>query len=175
MKMSTFLDKKIVFSLLILVVGFVADPVLAACPSSGLAASSGATDINGDCAVVGDINLSGSATLTMSNGNLSVTGKIILQENSVPSVTTATLTFPQTNFSQYSIKLNGQSQFIMTDSTFVTNATIQNPTEVYPFDASKISVSSSSFATTWLNFAPGNTGIVNIPKLDDQAKFYIYT
>lgn len=67
MKMSTFLAKKIVFSLSILVVGFVADPVLAGCPSSGLAASSGTTDINGDCAVVGDINLSGSAWQSFCN------------------------------------------------------------------------------------------------------------
>ena len=154
----------------------------------------------------------------MSNGNLSVTGKIILKENSVLSVTTGTLTFPQTNFAQYTIKLNGQSQFTMIDLTFVTNATIQNsfamsinanddfvvrfensnlnmktgswligifnnnsklnvinsqnlPTEIYPHDASTISVSSSSFSALWLNFASGDTGIVNIPKLDNQGKF----
>ncbi len=218
MKMSSFLDKKIVFSLSILVVGFVADPVLAGCPSSGLTASSGATDINGDCAVVGDITLSGSATLTMSNGNLSVTGNIILTENSIFSVTTGTLTFPQTNFAQYTIILNGPSQFTMTDSSFVTNAAIQNslamsinandnsvvrfensnlnmktgswlignfnnnskltvinsqylPTEIYPLNASTISVSSSTFSTLWLNFASGDTGTVNIPKLDDQGKY----
>ncbi len=62
----------------------------------------------------------------MSNGNLSVTGNIILKKNAKFSVTTGTLTFLQTNFAQYSIKLNGPSQFTMTDSTFITNATIQN-------------------------------------------------
>lgn len=152
----------------------------------------------------------------MSNGNLSVTGNIILTENSIFSVTTGTLTFPQTNFAQHSIKLNGPSQFTMTGSSFVTNATIQNsfgmsinandnsvvrfensnldiktgswlignfnnnskltvinsqylPTEIYPLDASTISVSSSTFSTTWLNFASGDMGTVNIPKLDNQG------
>jgi len=215
--MFTFLDKKIVFSVLILVAGFAGGPVLASCPSSGLAASVGATNIQGDCAVVGNITLSGSATLTITNGTLSVTGNIILNENSVLSVTTGTLAFPQTNFSQYSIKLNGTSKFTMTNSSFVTNSTKHNnfamslnanddsivhfensnlnttgswllgnfqnnsklnvintqnlPTEIYPFDAATISVTSSSFAGVWLNFASGDMGIVNIPKFDSQGHF----
>jgi hypothetical protein len=221
MTLFTFFDKKIFFSLLILGVSL-ADPVLASCPSSGLTASTGATTINGGCAVVGNITLSGSATLTMSNGNLFVSGNIVLNDNASLSVTTGTLTFPQSNFSQYSIKLYGASQFTVIDSSFVTNFAKQNnfamslnandnsvvrfknanlnttsswllgnfhnnsklivintknlPTEMYPFDASKISVSSSSFAGLWLNFASGDKGIVNVPKLDTNGKFnFIFT
>jgi hypothetical protein len=218
MKRFTFFDKKILYPILISGVSFIADPVLASCPSSGLTTSSGATTIQGDCAVVGNINLSGTATLTATGGNLSVQGNITLSGQSVLSVANGALTFPQVNYSQYSIALNGSSQLTLNGSSFVTNATGQNnfsmalnandnsvvrfensklntntgswllgnfynnsklniinaqnlPTEIYPFNASTISVSSSSFAGVWLNFAPGDAGIVNIPGLDTYGNF----
>src|ERR1700730_6127115 len=218
MKRFTFLDKKILYPSLILVLSFTADPVMASCPSSGLTTSSGATNIQGNCTVVGNINLSGSATLTATGGNLSVQGNITLSGQSVLSVANGALTFPQVNYSQYSIALNGSSQLTLNGSSFVTNATGQNnfsmalnandnsivqfknstlntntgswllgnfynnsklniidtqnlPTEIYPFNAATISVSSSSFAGVWLNFAPGDAGIVNIPALDTNGNF----
>jgi hypothetical protein len=217
MTTRTSMNKPILSSILMLAVSTVADPALAGCPSSGLTASSGITNIQGDCIVVGDINLSGSATLAMTNGTLSVAGNIILNNNSALSVTTGTLTFPQTNFSQYAIKLYGTAKFTMTDSSFVTNSTNTNnfpmsltangdsvvrfensnlnttdswllgnfrnnsklnvinsqtlPTEIYPFDASTISVSSSSFASIWLDFASGDVGTINIPKFDNTGKY----
>jgi hypothetical protein len=211
------INQTIFLSILMLVVSFAPDPVLAGCPSSGLTASSGVTNIQGDCTVVGNINLSGSATLAMTNGTLAVTGNIVLNDNSALSVTSGTLTIPQTNFSQYSIKLYGSAKFTMSGSAFVTNATNQNnfamsltangdsavrfensnlnttgswllanfynnsklnvinsqtlPTEIYPFDASTISVSSSSFASMWLNFVSGDVGTLNIPKFDTTGKY----
>jgi len=223
MKKFNSMNKIIFFLLSILAVSFVADPVLASCPSFGLTASTGVTNISGDCAVVGNIALSGSETLTMTNGILSVNGNIILSDNSLLSVTTGTLSFPQTNYSQYSITLNGSSKLTLKNSSFVTSSlenthfpmsltanndsvadfedsnlntttgswllgyfyndsklTVTNtqdiPTEIYPFDASTMSVSSSSFASMWLNFASGDAGIVNLPQLDTYGKYnFIFT
>lgn len=49
--------------------------------------------------------------------------------------------------------------------------TVNLPTEIYPFDKSTISVSSSSFAGLWLDFASGDVATVNIPSLDTQGNF----
>jgi hypothetical protein len=218
MQSYTSINKTIFPPILMFVASFIPDPVLAACPSSGITASSGVTNIQGNCTVVGNINLSGSATLAMTTGALFVKGNIILNDNSVFSVTAGTLIFPQTNYSQYSITLNGTSHLTMTASSFVTSSSNQThfpmtltatdhsvarfdnsflntatgswllgyfgnnstltvtntqnlPTEIYPFDASTISVSSSSFAGMWLNFASGDMGIVNIPKFDSSGRY----
>jgi hypothetical protein len=189
------------------------------CPSSGLTSSANTINLEGNCDIVGDLNLSGSAALTMTNGILSITGNIVLNDNSELTVTSGGLTFPQTNYSQYSITLNNNSQLTMTGSTLVTNATQQNnfsmnlnandssvanfehstldastgswllgnfndqstlnmtntqnlPTEIYPVDASKISISSGSgFAAVWLEFASGSNGTVEIPTQDSEGNY----
>src|SRR4051812_47445945 len=46
--------------------------VYADCPSAGLRAASGAINLRGDCVISGDVNLSGTAALTMTSGVLSI-------------------------------------------------------------------------------------------------------
>lgn len=218
MSIVTILGKTFVSSILLLALGLIADHALAACPASGLTASSGATSIDGNCTIVGDISLSGSATLTVTSGTLSISGNLVLGDDSKLKVTNGTLAFKQTTYYQYYIALNGRSELSMTDSSFVTNDTDQNnfsmsldaydsatvffsgsqlntktgswllasfhnksklsvtntqnlPTEVYPSDAATISVSSSTFASLWLDLASGDKGTVNIPRLDARKNF----
>jgi hypothetical protein len=188
------------------------------CPSTGLTSSANTLNLEGNCAIVGNVSLSGSAALTMTNGILSIAGNVVLNDSSQLTVTSGGLTFPQTNYSQYSITLNGNSQLTMTGSTLVTNATQQNnfsmdvnandssvanfenstlnpntgswllgsfsgqstlnvnnsqnvPTEIYPNDAAKISISSGSGSTVWLNFPSGSDGTIEIPTRDSQGNF----
>jgi hypothetical protein len=98
----------------------------AACPSSGLTSSAGTINLQGNCAIAGDVNLSGSAALTMTSGILSIQGNVVLSDSSQLTVTGGGLTFPQTNYSQYSVTLNGNSQLILKSSAWVTNGTQQN-------------------------------------------------
>src|SRR5882762_4993732 len=84
--------------------------VYGVCPSSGLKSSANTLNLKGDCAIVGDVNLSGSAALTMTRGQLSIKGNIILNDSASLTVTNGSLSFPQTNYSQYSVTLNGKSQ-----------------------------------------------------------------
>ncbi len=96
------------------------------CPASGLTSSASAINLAGDCDVTGNINLSGSAALTMTKGVLTVNGNIVLAGNSQLTVMNGGLTFPQTNYSQYLIVLNGNSQLTLNNSNFVTNGTKEN-------------------------------------------------
>ena len=96
------------------------------CPASGLTSSAGIVNLQENCAITGDVNLSGSATLTMTGGALSIAGNVVLGDNSQLSVTGGSLTLPQTNYSQYSVTLNGTSQLALTNSSWITNGTPQN-------------------------------------------------
>jgi hypothetical protein len=98
----------------------------AACPTSGLTSSAGTINLQGDCAIAGDVNLSGTAALTMTGGILTIQGNVVLNGNSQLSVTGGGLTFPQTNYNQYSVTLNGNSQLTLRSSAWVTNGTQQN-------------------------------------------------
>ena len=100
---------------------------LAACPASGLISSSAGTiNLQGNCTIAGDVNLSGAAVLTMTSGILSIQGNVVLNDAAQLSVTGGGLTFPQTNYNQYSVTLNGNSQLTLKGSTWVTNGTQQN-------------------------------------------------
>jgi hypothetical protein len=76
--------------------------------------------------MAGDVNLSGSAALTMTGGTLSIQGNVVLNDSAQLTVTNGGLTFPQTNYNQYSVTLNGNSQLTLTNSAWVTNGTQQN-------------------------------------------------
>jgi hypothetical protein len=45
------------------------------------------------------------------------------------------------------------------------------PTEIYPTDASQISISGSSLAGVWLDFSSGSNGTVNIPTQNSQGNY----
>jgi hypothetical protein len=125
-----------------------------ACPSSGLTSSAGSITLQGNCAIVGDVNLSGSAALTMTSGILTVQGNIILNDNAQLTVTGGGLTFPQTNYSQYSVTLNGNSRLTLKSSAWITNGTRQNnfsmvlqaqQSSVVDFEDSALDTSSGSW------------------------------
>ncbi|MGA2416830.1 MAG: hypothetical protein ABSF59_20425 [Candidatus Sulfotelmatobacter sp.] len=189
------------------------------CPSAGFTSSTQMLHLKGDCEIAGDVDLSGSAALAISNGTLSITGNVVLNGDAALTVGGGALAFPQTNYSQYSVTLNGHSHLTLKDSAMVTNGTTQNnfsmllqandfssvdfensaldtssgswllgdfngrsrlttaktqnlPTEIYPADAARISISSgSSFAALWLQFVPGSKGTVNIPRQDSQGHY----
>ncbi|MGH9842404.1 MAG: hypothetical protein ACREEM_26965, partial [Blastocatellia bacterium] len=189
---------------------------LGACPASGISSSSGAIDLASNCNVVGNITLSGTASLTMTGAVLSVTGNIVLRDQAQLTVTSGGLTFPQTDNFQYSMTLNNSTHLTLRNSTLVTNGTSQNnftvnlnayntsvvdfessnktrpswllgnfhdqsqlivnnstelPTEIYPSDASQISIANSNFAGVWLEFVAGSSGAINVPQKDAQGNF----
>jgi len=96
------------------------------CPTSGFTSSSERLHLEGDCNIAGDVNLSGSAALTVTRGVLSIEGNVTLAGNAKLAVEGGVLGFPQTNYSQYSVTLNGNSNLSLRNSRWVTNATQQN-------------------------------------------------
>ncbi len=90
---------------------------LGVCPASGLTSSAGIVNLQENCTINGDVNLSGSATLTMTGGALSIAGNLALNDNAQFTVTRGNLRFPQVNYSQYSVTLNGTSQLALTNSS----------------------------------------------------------
>lgn len=186
------------------------------CPASGISSSSGAINLTSNCQVVGDVTLSGTASLTMTGAVLSVTGNIALNDQAQLRVTNGGLTFPQTDNFQYAVSLNNSARLTLNQSVLVTNGTAQNnftatlnayntsvvdfefatksrdswllgnfhdqsrlivnsstelPTEIYPSDASQISVANSNFAGLWLEFVSGSSGTINVPRQDAQGNF----
>src|SRR5579863_870068 len=93
------------------------------CPSGGLTSSTEVITIKTDCTIAGNLDLSGSAALTMSGGVLSVKGNVTLSDTAALRVTNGELIFPQTNYNQDSVTLNGHSTLTLTGSTVATNAT----------------------------------------------------
>jgi len=146
----------------------------AVCPVSGLTSSAGIVNLQENCTINGDVNLSGSATLTMTGGALSIAGNLALNDNAQFTVTGGNLRFPQATYSQYSVNLNGNSQLALTNSAWITNGTPQNnfsmtlqanDSSVVNFENSTLDTSSGS----WLlgNFKSGSslnvTGSQNLP------------
>ena len=187
-----------------------------ACPASGISSSSGAISLASNCEVVGNIALSGTASLTMTGAVLSVTGNIVLNDQAQLTVTNGGLTFPQTDNFQYSLSLRNSARLTLNQSMLVTNGTAKNnfsttlnaydtsvvdfessgkskeswllgnfhdrsrlivnrstdlPTEIYPLDASQISIANSNYAGVWLEFAGGSSGTITVPKKDAQGNF----
>ncbi len=122
------------------------------CPAIGISSSSGAINLTSNCQVVGDIILSGTASLTMTGAVLTVQGNIVLNDQAQLTVTNGGLTFPQTGFSQYAMSLNNSAHLTMNNSSFVTNGTFQNNftmvldaynTSVVDFESSILSTAGS--------------------------------
>lgn len=189
------------------------------CPTAGLNSTNQIINLQGDCEINGNLTLSGSSALRMSNGTLTIRGHLELRDTSELHVTTGSLKFPQMNYSQYSIALHQYSLLKMIDSSVITNATTQNnfsmsldahdnstvniensnlntesgswllanfhdqsklimqqsnnlPTEIYPSDASNISISAgSAFAGLWLEFGSGSNATINVPTKDSQENY----
>jgi hypothetical protein len=58
------------------------------------------------------------------------------------------------------------------NSTLLVANSQNLPTEVYPSDASNVTITSGSgIAGVWLNFPPGSNGTVNIPTLDQYGNY----
>jgi hypothetical protein len=134
------------------------DPAIAAnsgtCPASGISSSSGAINLNSNCQVAGDINLSGTASLTMTDAVLTVQGNIVLNDQAVLTVINGGLTFPQTDYFQNWMYLNNNSQMIIKKSSFVTNATSNKSLGMFlkAYDSSVIIFEESTLLTkgSWL-------------------------
>ena len=189
------------------------------CPTTGYTASANTLNLEGECVVDGNINLSGNAALTMTNGTLGIMGNVVLSGNAKLTVTNGGMVFPQTGYGQYSLSLNGNSQLTLKKTVVITNGTGQNnfsmllaandsavvtcedsgldpsggswllgnfngkstlrmigaqnlPTEIYPFDKSRVSISAgSNFAALWLEFMPGSKASVQIPSYNAQGNY----
>jgi hypothetical protein len=188
------------------------------CPASGISSPSGAIDLTSDCQVVGNITLSGTASLTITGAVLTVIGNIVLNDQAQVTVTNGGLTFPQTGFSQYRVTLNNSANMSLNNSSFVTTGILNKnytmaldayntsvvdfeastlswlggswllgnfhdqsqlivnnskdlPTEIYPSDSSRISVSNSNVATLWLEFISGSSATINVPQHDKLGNF----
>jgi hypothetical protein len=218
MNIGALFNRTAVWSIVLSGVGLLAHPSLAACPSSGLTAASGTTTINANCAIVGDLVLSGSAAVKLTAGKLTISGNIVLRDDAKVEVANATLAFKQTSYYQYYIELYNRTKISFTNAKLSTNETGKNnlsmsltaydnssvdvsgsnldanttswllahfynnsklnvvgtkflPTEIYPSDSSTTTVSTSDFATLWLDLAKGDTGVVTVPSLDNYGKF----
>ncbi len=189
------------------------------CPTAGLASTNQTINLQGDCEINGNVSLSGSSALLMTNGTLTIRGQLVLNDTSELRVTNGNLKFPQSNYSEYSVTLHQHSLFKLLNSSMITNATTQNnfsmsldaydnstvnvensnlntgtgswllanfhdqsslimqasedlPTEIYPSDASNISISAgSSFAGLWLEFGAGSNATINVPIKDSQQNY----
>lgn len=137
------------------------------CPTSGFTSSSEGLNLEGNCNIAGDVNLSGSAGLTMKRGILSIEGNVTLAGNAKLAVTNGVLGFPQTNYSQYSVTLQGSSSLSLRNSQWVTNATPQNnfsmllaanDSSVVNFDGSGLDTSGGS----WLLGSFANQSRLNV-------------
>jgi len=137
------------------------------CPASGFTSSSESLTLKGNCNIAGDVNLSGSAALTMTRGILSIEGNVTLAGDAKLEVTDGVLGFPQTNYSQYSVTLNANSSLTFKNSQWVTNATQQNnfsmllaanDSSVVNFDGSGLDTSSGS----WLLGSFANQSRLNV-------------
>ncbi len=131
------------------------DPAIAGtCPASGISSSSGAINLNSNCQVAGDINLSGTASLTMTDAVLTVQGNIVLNDQAVLMVTNGGLTIPQTDYFQNWMNLNNNSQMIIKKSSFVTNATSNKSLGMFlkAYDSSVLTFEESTLLTrgSWL-------------------------
>ena len=62
----------------------------------------------------------------MTGGTLSIAGNLALADHATLRISNGGLTFPQTNYNQYSITLNGESQLLLSGATLITNQTQQN-------------------------------------------------
>jgi hypothetical protein len=138
------------------------------CPVSGISSASGAINLASNCQVVGNITLSGTASLTMTGAVLTVNGNIVLNDQAQLTITNGGLTFPQTYYSQYSVSLNNSSNMKLTNAIVVTNGTSINNfsmalnaynTSIVDFEASTLSTTGGS----WLlgNFNDQSQLIVN--------------
>jgi hypothetical protein len=191
----------------------------AACPTQGFVSSSSVLALERDCLIDGEVSLSGTSTLSMKSGVLTVRGQVVLGDDATLTVVDGGLVFPQTDYSQYSVTLRGRSALRLTRSGFVTNGTSANnfsmsleahdqaevsfdesrldtnggswllgnfhghsklnmvradnlPTEVYPSEAASVSISSgSNFATVWLEFMPGSSGVVTLPTREASGNY----
>lgn len=148
------------------------------CPTSGYIASANTINISGDCEIVGNVQLSGTAKLNMTSGELSIQGHLELSDNSALVVADGSLKFPQTDYSQYSVTLNNHSQLKLTNSTFVTNGTQQNnfSMALNANDDSSVDFENSSLNTetgSWLlgNFS-GNSELTMMNTHDLPTEIY---
>ena len=56
-------------------------------------------------------------------------------------------------------------------SQLIANSSIFLPTEIYPSDSSRISVSNSVLATLYIDFISGSKGTINVPRHDARGNF----
>lgn len=56
-------------------------------------------------------------------------------------------------------------------SQLIANSSIFLPTEIYPSDSSRISVSNSVLATLYIDFISGSKGTINVPRYDARGNF----
>jgi hypothetical protein len=141
-----------------------ASTISTACPAAGLTTSDMSVSLSADCSIAGDVNLSGSATLSMTGGTLSIAGNLTLDDHAAVSVSNGGLIFPQTNYNQYSITMNDQSQLTLSGATLITNQTQQNNFSMLlqANDDSLVTVDNSSLNT--------NTGSWLLAHFGDQSR-----
>jgi hypothetical protein len=141
------------------------------CPISGITSSSEVINLKNNCNILGNVNLSGSAVLTMTGATLNINGNLVLNGNASFGIMNGILAFLQNNYNEYSITLNGHSNLLLMNSSFVTNATQSNnfSMALQANDYSTIDVENSNLDTvtgSWLLANIGNNSTLNM--IDSQ-------
>lgn len=128
------------------------------CPVNGYTASANTLTLLGNCEIIGDVILSGSAIVDASNGTLSIKGDLVLSNTAKLTLTNGNLKFPQTDYSQHAVTLNNQSQLKLINSTFITNATQQNnfSMSLDAYNTSVVDFQNSSLSTETGSWLLGN-------------------
>jgi len=147
--------------------------------------------------VKGNIVLSGQAQLLITNGGLTIPQttdfqySLTLNNSSQLQVQNSTFVTNGTTANNFAATLNAYNTsavefeystlqamggswllgnfYDQSQLTVIGSANL--PTEIYPADSSKISVTNSNFAGLWLDFLPGSNATINVPQYNAQGNF----
>lgn len=144
----------------------------------------------GALSVQGNIVLNDQSQLTVNNGSLVFPQStysqysIVLYNTSKLNITNSKVSTNGTTNNNFSMNLDAHDSSsvniagsnlsidsgswmlgrFMNQSTLTASGSTYLPTEIYPADSSKISATTSTFATLWLEFVPNSVGTVNVPQ-----------
>ena len=175
--------------------------LLGDCRISGSVRLSGSAALEmarGVLSIGGDVSLGDDARLEITDGGLAFpqTGygqyAIVLRNRSRLALTGSTFVTNGTRKNNFSMLLDAYDSSVadFRDSTLSTEggswllgnfhdhaelntvASRDLPTEIYPFDSSRISISSRSrVASLWIQFLPGSAATVDLPETDAEGYF----
>jgi hypothetical protein len=155
------------------------------------------TMTNGTLSIAGNVVLNNQAALTITDGSLNFPQTnysqfgVTLNGTARLTMNSSTVSTNGTQQNNFSMALNANDSSVVeiensslnigsgswllgnfnNNSTLTTSNSQNLPTEIYPADASQVSISGSRFATTWLDFPSGSIGALKIPAENSQGDF----